>query len=376
MLLFFSLGALGVLGGKKSCGMVANIPFDAIALDAYPSLAQDRCIIRQHAHPAPVDSMTRTIRIGTRSSRLSLWQTNYIAGLIRAHHGDVAIELKTYQTRGDQQLDLPLPSIGGKGLFTLELESAMQRGEIDCAVHSLKDLPTEESAEIVIAAIPQRGDHRDALVSRDGLTLEQLPPGSCVGSSSLRRQAQLLRLRPDLELVDIRGNVPTRIQKLMSDDSAYDAIVLAVAGLERLGLAQHISASFDIDRMTSAAGQGALAVQCPRDSDLPALLMPLNHRPTEHATEAERAFLGALAGGCSTPVGAYAHVVAGTLRLQARVVATDGTQQIDVSGETKAFDGPKGKDLARQLGERLAEQSLKQGARLLLQNSSSDTDDR
>ena len=320
--------------------------------------------------------MSKIIRIGTRSSKLALWQANFIADLIRARHDDIDIELVTIRTRGDKDRESSLPAIGGKGVFTQELENALRRGEINCAVHSLKDLPTEDSADLLIAATPERGDPRDALVSRDGLTLDRLPFGASIGSGSPRRRAQLLRHRPDLTIRNIRGNVPTRVQKLFAPESPYDAIVLAVAGLERLGLRHHISEIFEIECMTSAAGQGALALQCVKDSAWSALFMSLNDDPIAQATEAERAFLGALAGGCSVPVGAYAHIDDGMLKLLARVTALDGTQQIDVSGETRASDGPAGNKAACQLGVRLAEQALAQGAGPLLQDLLAEKDDR
>lgn len=319
--------------------------------------------------------MPKTLRIGTRSSKLSLWQANHIADLMCARFDEVCIELVTIKTRGDQDRDSPLPAIGGKGLFTQELENALRQGEIDCAVHSLKDLPTGYGGGIVIGAIPKRGDHRDALVSRHGQSLEQLPSGACVGTGSPRRRGQLLHLRPDLRLRDLRGNVPTRIQKLHAPESPYDAIVLAVAGLERLNLTHHISEIFDVDRMTSAAGQGAVAAQCINGGDWAVHFMALNDRCTAHATEAERAFLGALSGGCSIPVGAYAHIEDGSLVLQARVISPDGAHKIDVNGATTACDGPAGKHLARQLGAQLAERALEQGAGQILQDLPANKDD-
>ena len=307
-----------------------------------------------------------TIRIGTRRSQLSLWQANHIADLIRARNGDIQVELKTYQTRGDQNRETALPAIGGKGVFTEALENALRRNEIDFAVHSLKDLPVENADGLTIGALPKRGDHRDVLIGRGGFTLDQLPQGACVGTGSLRRQAQLLALRPDLQLMNIRGNVPTRIEKLLQADGPYDAIVLATAGLNRLGMTEHISEIFDMRQMISAAGQGALAVQCRYEGDSIAFLAKLNHVQTAHATEAERTFLHALEGGCSLPIGAYAHVKEDTLYLRGRVTSSDGSQQIDVTGETLAFDGPKGKFMARKLGTRLAQDALENGAREIL----------
>lgn len=312
--------------------------------------------------------MPKTLRIGTRGSQLSMWQAKHIASLLRARFSDIDIEFITVVTRGDADRMSPLPAIGGAGVFTSELENALRRDEIDCAVHSLKDLPTVYGGEIVIGAIPKRGDHRDALVSRGGHVLDQLPAGACVGTGSPRRRAQLLRLRPDLQVENIRGNVPTRLQKLFASDSPYDALVLAVAGLERLKLRHHISEIFDANRMTSAAGQGALAAQCVNGGEWAVRLMALNDIQSAHATEAERAFLAALSGGCSLPVGAYARVRNGTLKLRGRVTSLDGAQQIDVCGEIKSRDGPDGALVARQLGARLADQAMERGARQLLQD--------
>lgn len=320
--------------------------------------------------------MPKILRIGTRESRLSLWQANHIADLMRARFSDIDIQIITIKSRGDFDRISPLPAIGGAGVFTSELENALRRGEIDCAVHSLKDLPTEHGGKIVIGAIPKRGDHRDALVSRDGHALDQLPAGACVGTGSPRRRAQLLRLRPDLQVQNVRGNVPTRLRKLFAPDSPYDALILAAAGLERLGLQHHISEIFEIDRMTSAAGQGALAAQCVSGGEWAVHLMALNDNQSAFATEAERAFLAALSGGCSLPVGAYARIEAGTLKLRGRVTSLDGTWQLDVSGETMALDGPDGKTMARQLGSRLAEQALEQGAGQILQDLLTDKQDR
>ncbi len=310
--------------------------------------------------------MEKVIRIGTRSSSLSLWQARHVASLLRAHHPTHRIEIRQYRSRGDLDQSSPLPAIGGKGLFTEALEKALRNGEIDCAVHSLKDLPVENAAGLTIAAIPKRGDPHDVLVSRAGLTLAELPLGACIGTGSPRRCAQLLALRPDLQVMSIRGNVPTRIEKLLATDSPYDAIVLAAAGLQRLELTGQISEIFDPGRMLSAAGQGALALQCRQDDNLLALLAPLADISTTQATAAERAFLSALAGGCSLPVAAYAQVTEGVLQLRGRVIALDGSRQIDVAGATSSLSTPA------DLGARLAEEALEKGASQLLPSPPSD----
>ena len=310
--------------------------------------------------------MNKLIRIGTRRSQLSLWQANHIAELIRRRYADVRIEIRPYQTRSDLHPAAPLRALSGTGLFTDALEAALQAGEIDCAVHSLKDLPVGMAEGLALAAVPKRGDHRDALITRNGATLAQLPYGARIGTGSLRRRAQLLALRPDLQMKPMRGNVPTRLAKLEDNDSDFDAIVLAAAGLIRLGLADHISEIFDKRQMLCAAGQGALAIQCRADDDDLAVFRALADWQSAQAAAAERAFLHALEAGCSLPVAAYANIDGSHLRLQGRVIALDGSRQVDVAGETSAFDGPAGENEAQKLGERLAEAALEKGADMIL----------
>ena len=302
--------------------------------------------------------MAQRIRIGTRASRLSQWQANHIAGLLRTAYPGIEIELVTVQTRGDELSDAPLPEIGGAGLFTAALERGLRSGEIDCAAHSLKDLPTAESGDIVLAAAPKRGDSRDALVSRDGAALAQLPKGASIGTGSRRRRAQLLQARADLRMRHIRGNVPTRLEKLFAENSPYAAIVLAVAGLNRLGLERHISQVFEPMQMMPAAGQGALALQCHRDRR--DFFAPLNHEASWLAVTAERAFLAHLSAGCSTPIGAYARLQGRKLQLWGRVCALDGARHLDIKLDA-ALDVGEGAELARQLGIRAAEQALGAG---------------
>ncbi len=306
--------------------------------------------------------MQERIRIGTRRSRLSLWQANQVAALIRARYPGCRVEIREFSTRGDLEPATPLPKIGGKGLFTEALEAALRRGEIDCAAHSLKDLPVDFAADLALGAVLERGDPSDALVSRFGETLERLPMGARVGTGSLRRRAQLLALRPDLEMRDIRGNVPGRVERLFAADGRYDAIVLALAGLERLEMRARVSQVFDAEQMLPAAGQGALAVQCRADAESLALFAPLNHQATVLATTAERALLAGLEGGCSLPVAAWARVQAERLLLQGRIVALDGARQIDVAGEAQALEGEAGLSSARRLGLKLAVAALQEGA--------------
>ena len=310
--------------------------------------------------------MKKLVRIGTRRSKLSRWQANHIAELIRRHYAEVRIEIRAYRTLSDLNTEAPLRAISGAGLFTDALEKALQAREIDCAVHSLKDVPVDMAAGLALAAVPERGDHRDVLISRDGATLAELPDDARIGTGSLRRRAQLLALRPDLQMRHIRGNVPTRLDKLFAADGQFDAIVLAAAGLNRLGLADHISEIFDERQMLTAAGQGALAIQCRAEGDDLVFFWPLADWRTTHATAAERAFLHALEAGCSLPVAAYAYIDGGQLRLQGRVIALNGSRQVDVAGETKAFDGPAGKFMAQKLGAQLAQEALEKGADMIL----------
>ncbi len=312
--------------------------------------------------------MKQVIRIGTRRSKLSLWQANHVAELIRQHHPAVRVEIHQYKTLSDLQPAAPLRSIGRQGIFTGALEAALQAREIDCAVHSLKDLPVKSAAGLTLSAVPKRDDHRDALLSRQGETLAQLPPGARIGTGSLRRRAQLLAMRPDLVMTHIRGNVPTRIEKLMAEDSPFDAIVLAVAGLKRLGLSSQISETFDDAQMLCAAGQGALAIQCRKEDEALLFYGPLADWQSFHATAGERAFLNALDAGCSLPVASYGRVEGNRLVLHGRVSALDGGRQVDVHGETIAFDGPAGRYMAEKLGAELAAEALEKGADQILQS--------
>jgi hydroxymethylbilane synthase len=266
----------------------------------------------------------------TRPSALARWQTRWVIERLQEAWPGLDCQEKVFTTQGDRVLDRPLPEIGGKGLFTEELERAIFSGEVDAAVHSLKDLPVDNPEGIVIAAIPPRADARDVLVSADGWVLDTLPEGSRVGTSSLRRSSQLLALRPDLKIVSIRGNVDTRVRKAL--DKQYDAILLAGAGLDRLGMDGHGSERLSYENMLPAPGQGALAVQC-RIDDAETLekLAALDDETTRMAVLAERAFLQALGGGCSLPVGAYAFYKEGVINLEGVVASPDGKSLIRVS---------------------------------------------
>lgn len=301
------------------------------------------------------------LRIGTRRSQLALWQTGYVRDALHTLYPSLAVDVVRVTTTGDRVLDRPLPEIGGKGVFTQELEDGLRSGAIDLAVHSLKDLPTEIDPAFVIGAIPPRAAPFDALVSRAGHTLRTLPSGATVGTSSLRRRAQLLAARPDLRAADLRGNVDTRLRKAADPAGPYDAILLAVAGLERLGRADAISEVLDVDEiMLPAPGQGAIAVQCRADDTATrALLAALDHRETRLAITAERAFLARLDAGCRLPISAYATLTDGQIHMTGRVSDLGGVQTITVRGAAP-------EDNAEALGLRLADEALDLGAAALL----------
>ena len=289
----------------------------------------------------------------TRHSALARWQTRWVMDALQAAHPDLECAQKVITTQGDRVLDKPLPEIGGKGLFTQELEGELLSGAVHCAVHSLKDLPVENTQGLTVGCVPTRADVRDVLISRQGYTLRTLPPAAVVGTSSLRRAAQVLLARPDLAIASLRGNVDTRLRKALEGE--YDAILLAGAGLLRLGLESHITQWLPLESMLPAPGQGALAVQCrENDGRTLALLAALEHAPSRLAVTAERQFLLALGGGCSLPVAAYGAVdKQATIRVTGLVAAPDGTRSTLVKDQ--------GTD-PHQLGDRLAQAAIAQGA--------------
>ncbi len=294
--------------------------------------------------------------IGTRTSNLALWQTRHIMELLAQAWPNVTCRTESFVTQGDKTLDKPLPQIGGKGLFTQELEQALLDGRIHLAVHSLKDLPVDDSPGLTLGAIVGRADVRDVLITEYGRTLETLPKGAIVGTSSLRRQSQLRRRRPDLEVRSIRGNVETRIRKV--HDGQYDATVLAAAGVTRLGLEQHVAEWLSLETMLPAPGQGALAVQCRADDEETLrLLAAIHQQEVAAAVTAERAFLHALGGGCATPVAAYGVWQDGRLHLIGYVGAVNGMTMVRVhnSGEEP-----------QALGRALAEEAIAEGAAEIL----------
>jgi hydroxymethylbilane synthase len=285
------------------------------------------------------------IRIGTRGSALALWQAEHVKGRLAALGHEV--ELRVITTTGDRLLDRRLESVGGKGAFLKEIEEAMQAGEVDLAVHSLKDVPTALPDGLSLCAVLDRADPRDALLST-GPRLLELPPGATVGTTSLRRQALLRALRPDLVLADLRGNVDTRIKRLR--EGRFDAVLLAMAGLSRLGRADEVTEVLDPREFVPAPGQGAIALEC-RDGDrqVREAVAPLDHAPTARAVAAERAFLQALGGGCNVPLGAHAFAaVSGTLDLVGFVAGPDGAGLL--RGERRGSDPAA---LGRALGEDL-----------------------
>ena len=299
-----------------------------------------------------------TIIIGTRASKLALWQAEYVKHRLEEKYPELTVALKKMTTKGDQILDAPLAKIGGKGLFTKELEDAMLEGEVDIAVHSLKDMPTEVPSGLIISAITKRFDVGDAIVSSKYEALADLPKGAKVGTSSLRRKAQLLHERPDLDIHDLRGNVGTRLDKLESEN--FDAVILAVAGLKRLGFGDRITEVIDQKIMLPAVGQGALAIETREDDKaVRARIDFLNDPSTVTAAKAERAFLSRVQGGCQVPVGVYATEVKTVLHVEAVIASLDGMRLYRAG-----IDGAR--EEAEHLGIKLAEKLLDDGGRAIL----------
>ena len=307
--------------------------------------------------------MSRNLRIGTRGSALALWQAHHVEALIKSQPGAPPVELVRIRTEGDVRTDVPLWQIGGRAFFTKEIDKALLGNEIDIAVHSLKDLSTVLEPGMELAAALVREDPRDAVISRSGARLMDLPRGARVGTSSLRRRAFIARARPDVQLLELRGNVPTRIERLKNGD--YDAIILAAAGLRRLGLEQNISELLPLDEFPPAVSQGAIGV-CIRTGDAEAgrWLQKLDDRASRLATTAERALLRRLEGGCQVPLGAIAMLASDdTLRLHAAVCALDGSKMLQAKAQMPATPAN-----AITLGQRLAEDLLAQGAAQLIAN--------
>jgi hydroxymethylbilane synthase len=302
--------------------------------------------------------MNSTIRIATRESRLALWQAEHVATLLCRRHPGLTVELVPMTTRGDQILDTTLAKIGGKGLFIKELEAAMREGRADIAVHSMKDVPAQMPGGFEIIAVLEREDPRDALVSADYLHIEDIPAGGIVGTSSLRRQAQLRHARPDLRVEPVRGNVETRLRKL--DHGNFAAILLAAAGLKRLGLEHRIAGFLPFEVSLPAVGQGAVGVEClTGDARVAALLAPLEDEDTRRCVDAERAFAGGLGASCESPVAGFAVIEGNELFLRGLVATRDGASVLH--GEVR---GPAAN--AAALGSALAANLFDRGAAALL----------
>lgn len=296
--------------------------------------------------------------IGTRGSKLALWQAEWIQARLKVIAPDLSVTLRTIKTSGDKIVDVPLAAIGGKGLFVKEIEEALLRQEIDLAVHSMKDVPTALPEGLEILCVPEREDPRDALISREGKTLDGLRQGARVGTSSLRRQAQLLHYRPDLSIQMLRGNLDTRLHKLR--DGEYDAIVLAAAGLRRLGWLKEITEYLSPDVSLPAIGQGALGLEGRwSDGFVKDLVRELDHLPSRTAVVAERALLERLEGGCQVPIAAHATITGGTLTMDGLVAAVDGRRLL-----RERIEGPRAD--AKALGVQLAERLLAKGGDKIL----------
>lgn len=298
--------------------------------------------------------MRETLRIATRQSPLALWQANFVKSKLNAYFPELEVELVTMVTQGDVILDTPLAKIGGKGLFVKELELALLENRADIAVHSMKDVPMQFPEGLGLAAICEREDPRDAFVSNRYQSLDELPEGAVVGTSSLRRESQLLAAYPHLNVKSLRGNVGTRLSKL--DNGEYDAIILASAGLIRLGLQERIRSYISTETCLPACGQGAVGIETRlNDQKILKYLAPLNHRPTAFCVQAERAMNTHLQGGCQVPIGGFAQINGETLTLTGLVGALDGSKIIRLSGVAPLTQ-------AEQLGISVAQQLLVQGA--------------
>ncbi|UIJ75485.1 MULTISPECIES: hydroxymethylbilane synthase [unclassified Acinetobacter] len=294
------------------------------------------------------------LKIATRQSPLALWQAEHIRARLEALHANLKVELVTFVTQGDKILDTPLAKIGGKGLFVKELEAALLDGRADLAVHSMKDVPMALPEGLSLAVICEREDPLDAFVSNTYNSFDDLPQGAKVGTSSLRRKCQILKQRPDLEIIDLRGNVGTRLSKL--DAGNYDAIILASAGLKRLGLAERIRHTLEPVVSLPAVGQGALGLECrSQDQTVLDLILPLMHTETNACVRAERAFNAYLEGGCQVPIAGYATLENGQIHLEGRVGSVDG--QTLLKAQQVGFP-----EQAEQLGVKLAQDLLAQGA--------------
>jgi len=303
--------------------------------------------------------MKKTLRIATRKSPLAMWQAEFVKAKLEEAHPGLEVKLLPMSTKGDKILDVPLAKIGGKGLFTKELEDRMMDGDADIAVHSMKDVPMELPEGFALGAVLERHSPTDAFVSNNYTSFDELPQGAILGTSSLRRKAQLMALRPDLDVRDLRGNVGTRLGKLDAGD--YDAIVLATSGLQRLGLDERIKHEIAPEICLPAVTQGTLGIEYfAKDEETLALIQVLNHKETEIRTTAERAMNHRLEGGCQVPIGVFAELQEDQLRLRGLVGSIDGSTILKAEMNGSVLD-------AKKLGVELAEELLEQGAKQILQ---------
>lgn len=298
------------------------------------------------------------LRIGTRGSPLALWQANWIKSLLEAEHEDLTVSLVKIKTSGDKIQDVPLAKVGGKGLFTKEIEEGLLRNEVDIAVHSMKDVPMKLPPGLILSVITEREDPRDALISREGKKLDELPEGAKVGTGSFRRTTQLLAYRPDLNIVPMRGNVGTRLEKMETEN--LDAIILAAAGLNRMGMADRITECIPPEIMLPGGGQGAVGIETRKDDPgVMDRIYALEHEETHTALEAERSFLHRLEGGCQVPIGVYATVDGESLHIRGMVGSLDGKQIFKTEATGAIQDAVK-------LGDDCAKEILGQGAGRIL----------
>ena len=310
--------------------------------------------------------MGKTLKIGTRGSKLALWQANWVKSALNTRHPSLSVELVIIKTKGDKILDVPLAKVGGKGLFVKEIEEALLNGRIDLAVHSMKDMPSEIPKGLCIGAIPERENPQDVLISKKGLPLSQLEPGARIGTSSLRRAAQLLHARPDLRVFPLRGNLDTRLKKLETEN--LDAIVLAAAGVKRLGLENRITEFLDENIMLPAVGQGALCIEIRQnDPEVAPMVAKLEHRQTRTIVMGERAFLNRLEGGCQVPIAAHGKIDNTRFTLCGLVATVDGKTLIK-----ETFSGPE--DSSETIGVELADHLMSMGAKTIMETLKSDLD--
>ncbi len=304
--------------------------------------------------------MKQVIRIGTRGSALAVWQAEWVRTQLLALHSGCEVELVKIKTTGDKILDVPLAQVGGKGLFVKEIEAALLDERVDIAVHSMKDMPAEIPPGLCIGAVPKRENPLDVLISKNGKVFRELPNGARLGSSSLRRCAQARHMRPDINVCGLRGNLDTRLRKLETED--LDAIILAAAGITRLGLSDHITEYIPDSMMLPAIGQGALSIEIRQDDEIiRRLTAPLDHRETRVAVETERAFLTRLEGGCQVPIAGQAKVVGGQVEFTGLISEIDGSVLL-----RETIAGPLGKH--EKLGEQLADRLLDMGGREILES--------